>query len=410
MNARSQDGLQSLCELLSSILKYQEVILPQDPYRQVQTIRFWDSVRYQIMQNPHDASIKCVVVPLVENGFSLFGMYPLHAVLCLRHENLRVPQDIMIQLVQAYPEALCAETELGLTPLHLAVNLDNFEMTRYVLDRCPSAICKQSKMGFIPLHFARNERIVGLLLEQYSYGVCITDVNGNLPLHVASSHGSYSYKVVKMLLEKGIEHELDGPCGAGGSFRANSLSYIPLQVLIIAARQVLLESKTSREIENCWQKLATCLWGVSESRHYHSGSLMHICLGVICDKTLLNFAIDKCKHDAFRTDASGRFPLHIAAMNRNVPGEALEKLAVMNPAAAISFDVDLKLPIHYASMNGRRYHDGMKQLVDTSRISLCVAGRDSKLYPFMMAAVGEDSSIDSIYELLRTDPNFLFVV
>lgn len=408
----SQDGLQTLCELLRLMLRYQSISIYHAPELALdfQIMRFWDRVRNQIHRSPQEIAIKCVVMPLVENGWSLSGMYPLHAALCLRRDHLRVPYDILIQLVQACPEALYAQTELGLTTLHLAVNLDDFEMTSYVLDLHPGAIRDQSKMGFLPLHFARSERITRLLLEQYPSGACITDVNGNLPLHIACSHGIFSPKVVKMLLEKGMQYKLDGPYGAGGSFCANSLAHIPLKILIVATGQALSEGKSSNDIEVCWQKLSTCLWIVSESRRYHSGSLIHICLGVICDKTLLNFAMDKCKLDVFKIDASGRFPLHIAAMNRNVPGEIIQKLTVMNPTAAISADVDLKLPIHYASMNGRRYHDGVKHLVNISAVSLRVAGRDCKLFPFMMAAVGDDSSIDTIYELLRIDPNLIFPV
>ena len=402
-------GTSSIGELIGSMLAAEEIrsISPND---HVPTRNLWGFVRGRLITHKLEACVNDICVPVIENGQNPNGLlYPLHAALCIKHEELRIPYDILVQLIEAFPSALCLKTDLGFTPLHLAVNISDIKLTEFILIQYPNAASLQSTAGLAPLHLAKSAAIARLLLEKYPAGVGIKDQYGNLPLHLAICHITYTPEVVDILLEMGAQCGIDGSNGAGGALTSNILSYYPLKVAIDNVR-LDLKRGNSIELEVSWGKLKCCLFSVSKSRSYHSGSLLHICMGSLSDECLLKFAIEQCEGDVYLTDICGRYPLHIAASNPNIPGSIIRFLLKKYPAAASSFDLDSKLPVHYAASSGRKFDDGLKELVSSNSLALTVQGRQSNLFPFMMAAEGETSSIDSIYGLLRAEPNFLLTL
>jgi hypothetical protein len=134
---------------------------------------------------------------------------------------------------------------------------------------------------------------------------------------------------------------------------------------------------------------------------------LHICMESLVDKNLLRFAIEKCNSEIFSTNICGRFPLHIACMSRKIPGSIIDTLVTKYPAATSSFDSDYKLPLHYAICSGRDFNDGLNALVKFNSLALSTKCKQTNLFPFMMAAENQCSSINSIYGLLRADPNCL---
>ena len=397
----------SLADLISTMLKADSsgAIFPHDLIPLL-VPRIWEGVRHRIKTHKFEVQATNVVVPVTENGFSSVGMLPLHAALCLK-ESLRAPCDILVQLVESFPPALCRQTDTGLAPLHLAVNLGDTKLVKFLLAACPDAAKLQSKAGLLPLHLAKSAEVASLLLQVHPDAVKIRDNCGNLPLHFATHYKTYSHDVVRLLLDKAIEEDVDGTNGAGGALQLNKQSYYPVKIATENSIQNLLEGGEFEALDNFWQKLRLCLWAVSKSRHYHFGSFLHICMSSLRDEKLLKFSLKQCTGDVFHADACGRHPLHIAAMNRNIPGSILRELINQNPAAVLSCDTDSKLPLHYAARSGRMFCDGLEDLVSASTLSLLVQGPKTNLYPFMMAAVGLESSVASIYGLLRAEPNAL---
>lgn len=403
----------TLSEIMGWMLKIQDLgvsFLHHNDQTHMSTL--WEYTSLRLDQHRQEASQKNIYVPIDENGRDTSGIYPLQAALCLKN-NLRVPPELVIQIAEAFPQALYAKTAvLGLTILHLAVDLDDFEITQFVMTRHPNAVRECSKSGLLPIHLAKSEQIANVLVESFPLSVFTRDQFGNLPLHIASHHESYSHKVVKLLLDKAIDLDNDAFQRVGGALTKNNLLYFPLQITMEnTAKAVTTTSpkKTSQsEILNCWEKLKACLWSVAICRGYHSGSILHMCMASITDERLLNFAIDMCSCDVSTKDSCGRYPLHIAAMNRLVPGTTMERLLLENPSATLSMDIDCKLPIHYACSSRRYFHDGLKQLVSASRFSLTVQNHKTQfLYPFMIAAVSEEGSVDAIFGLLRAEPNVM---
>jgi len=392
-----QNNLQSLSELIGGLFTAEQA-RHGEPYNLVPVPNVWENVRQRLVTHGHEARLRNIFLAVSENGHYPTGFLPLHAALCLK---LPVPHDIMIQLIEAFPDALNHVTELGFTPLHLAVNNDDLVMTRYIVSEYPKAVVTQSNIGLLPLHLTKSVEIAQLLLQVYPAGVRIADQWGNLPLHLATCHDQYSHEVVRLLLEKGSEYGIDG------ALALNVLSNHPLNIAIGTTMRNLATGEPSVELDQSWQKLKVCLWFVSKSRGYFSGSLLHICISTLHDTCLLEYAIRRRARDSFSTDANKLYPLHIAAMKPTIPGAIIRSLLIQYPPAASSFDLDSRLPLHHAALSGRKFDDGLRDLVIANSLSLTIQDTRSNLYPFIMAAVGEDRSVDSIYGLLRAEPNVL---
>lgn len=403
MNNIRVDSTSSVGELIGVMLAAQE-IRAWSP--QPSTIpNLWPQVRGRLASNKLEVCLKNIRVPVIENGGDPRSLlYPLHAALCVKEEGLRVPYDIVLQLVEIFPSALAITTELGFTPLHLAVILSDLRLSELLLSQYPDAVRSKSNAGFVPIHLAKSTSIARLLLEKFPECISIKDQYGNLPLHLALCHIAYEPGVVEVLLQKGIDYCIDGSNGGGGALSMNILSNYPLKVAIENVR-LCLEDSPIFERDICWQKLKSCLFAISKSRNYHSGSLLHLCMGSMSDEKLLMFAMDQCEGEVFCTDVCGRYPLHIAAMNQRIPRSILCYLLKKYPAAASSFDSDSKLPLHYAISSGRKFDHGLKELVDSHSLALTIPSRQTKLFPFMMAAEATPTSIDSVYGLLRADSN-----
>lgn len=362
----------------------------------------WGFVRERLFTHNLEAGIMGVPESDIENGGDPDSfLYPLHAALCITEEQLRLPHEILMQLVDAFPPALSLETRSGFTPLHLAVTLGDASIVSFILDKYPDAVRSQSSVGRIPLHLATTPEIVNLLFDKDPTGMGATDKFGNTPLHLAACHTAYSPAVVESLLEKQPDY----------LFVFNLLNYSPLKGAI---HNTVLKSTQEQDIDRvptefaiAWRKLKICLLAVANSRGCESGRFLHICMATLQEESLLKFAIEQYRDDVCKTDVCGRYPLHIAAMNQNMPGAIIRCLLREYPTAASICDTDSKLPLHYAAYSGRDFDDGLKDLVSANPLAVTVPGRQNNLFPFMMAAEGELTSIDSVFGLVQADPNVL---
>jgi ankyrin repeat protein len=64
-----------------------------------------------------------------------------------------------------------------------------------------------------------------------------------------------------------------------------------------------------------------------------------------------------------------------------------------------------RLPLHLALSSGKRWNEGVQQLIAAYPDAVSLPDRSSKLYPFMLAAsCGLDMDVTSTYEILRLNP------
>lgn len=67
-----------------------------------------------------------------------------------------------------------------------------------------------------------------------------------------------------------------------------------------------------------------------------------------------------------------------------------------------------RLPLHIALSSGKRWEEGVKQLIEAYPDAVSLSDRSSKLFPFMLAA-SSSRDLTSTYELLRLNPSLLVI-
>eukprot|EP00591_Stephanopyxis_turris_P007163 CAMPEP_0195531276 /NCGR_PEP_ID=MMETSP0794_2-20130614/34868_1 /TAXON_ID=515487 /ORGANISM="Stephanopyxis turris, Strain CCMP 815" /LENGTH=318 /DNA_ID=CAMNT_0040663005 /DNA_START=328 /DNA_END=1284 /DNA_ORIENTATION=+ len=134
--------------------------------------------------------------------------------------------------------------------------------------------------------------------------------------------------------------------------------------------------------------------------------VVHACTGIQkCPFKLLRLAVKLHPEQLRDADEIGNLPLHIAANNltssdRNV----VDLLLATHPEAAQVFNQNGKLPLHIAAQSCRPWENGTEAILNAFPEAITVVDEETRLYIFMLAAVGENASLNSIYCLLRACP------
>uniref|UniRef100_A0A7S2H3B7 Uncharacterized protein n=1 Tax=Helicotheca tamesis TaxID=374047 RepID=A0A7S2H3B7_9STRA len=109
-----------------------------------------------------------------------------------------------------------------------------------------------------------------------------------------------------------------------------------------------------------------------------------------------------------REEKYGRLPLHLAAVTcRSTLNETktiTQSLLCLYPDAASCQDCNGRLPINLALENGQPWEGCVREMFMAWPQSLSMQDRETRLVPFMLSAVGQDSDINIIFSLLREGP------
>mmetsp|Transcript_21638 Transcript_21638/g.63542 ORF Transcript_21638/g.63542 Transcript_21638/m.63542 type:complete len:505 (-) Transcript_21638:1450-2964(-) len=117
--------------------------------------------------------------------------------------------------------------------------------------------------------------------------------------------------------------------------------------------------------------------------------------------------IKRHSHQVRTTDADGNFPLHLVAQQTQITSNIIDLLVKVDSLAASTPDCRGRLPLHLAVEAGRTWEDGLDVLLDASPRAVEILDPTTFLYPFMAAAVGESSSIDTVFRLLQRNPDLV---
>jgi len=90
--------------------------------------------------------------------------------------------------------------------------------------------------------------------------------------------------------------------------------------------------------------------------------------------------------------------------NRKILKKIITKLLQLYPRAARIRDTTGRLPLHLAAEAGRHWDSGMSALVEAAPKAVNTRDIRTNFYPFMLAATAKNCDVDSIYGLLRANP------
>ena len=336
----------------------------------------WKAVMQRIQTHPHEAGVQG------EHHLQT----PLHAA-CLRYP----PYEAVQALLKACPECASHQNKEGETTLHLAVEGSSEDVQLLILSAFPDSIMKQDKYGDTPCHRA------------CALGACIE------------------------VLEKFVEANpevIDVP---------NNDGITPFFMLSNSYEMAESIQDISEEGE-FWDEWEKALLFLSAS-YFKSYSIprekpfriLHAVAGAKCPRALVRTCVNLFSYQLLSLDEANRVPLSIAASTEvfsepekkeapDTPSDTDEgsqeenNLSVLQiflaaePKAASIVDSEGKLPLTYAIENGIRWEEGLEDLLWAFPQALYLQDPKTSLYPFMLAGASKDSSVETIYSLLRAFP------
>ena len=281
-------------------------------------------------------------------------------------------------------------------------------------------------------------------------------IKGQLPLHIAceESNETCQSELIELLLKEGVKHKVDGIYGAGGLFDKDYKGTTPLMHVIHAmnnpftwdATQLTICVKAAFESamslsnnisisaknldaadgENTNTSSGDEKWEmeVEESDHYFHFPILHEAMGISSPDAFYRIIeiVKEFDEELSGKDRRGRTALMKAIYLDDEEGQrrtqykrktSTKELISMIIGAVTSDCAKVRdgagrLPLHIATEMGLKWDEGVRDLVFAYSKALeerhCVTGH----YPFMTAAAGPDSELDTIFELMRAKPTSVF--
>ena len=298
--------------------------------------------------------------------------------------------------------------------LHQALDIGSCcEVVRLVLENEPTAAQRRDASGKLPLHCVwRGADAAEAVLAAHPQAFMAQDRSGSIPLHYAVRRGSAN--VVRSLIS------CAGGLAAEGALAVDSLGDTPLSL----ACDALLRPSPDKGENVIWSKIETIAMAAILSLEGNARSatrtpflVLHTVLELGCPAHTVMEALRRNPNQSRERDTLGRLPLHIACGSKGGRRPPLAAASVIRallrsseggyPCAAKSPDAEGRLPLHLAVEGGLEISNGLDHIFYAAPRSLENLDVRTQMYAFALAAVGEESCLDTVYWLLRKAPAVL---
>ena len=334
---------------------------------------------------------------------------------------------------QVHESILTVPDAFGKTPLHvLCENSADTSMMRLLLEStrestgnfyAPSVlslITAKDSNGSTPLHYLSYSRTcpfssLELMMDYCSpqQDLCsqdpslCTDTDGDTPLHWALD-GYMSPRRIKQLMRY---HKK-------ALWVSNNVGRRPLDQFVenFVDSDWYLHELCGREI---WENIQGYLRIMMEEENVTKEEWLpvHLMAGSSIDfpPVFLDIALHYNKDDLSKTNSKGLLPLHLACArksdnpNISCDGTVAAKLLQIYPQAAYKTTNDTnRLAIHIA-IESQKPLPLIASLLKAYPNSLNIPDPVTRLWPFLLAGVNNEESVDVSYGLLRADPSIVQV-
>jgi len=372
------------------------------------------------------------VYPLAASKADKNGSYPIHFYLATG--GLK-SVTVVKMLIEHCPSALLSRNKFGNTPLQVAMEseaLDDtspdirVELLKILIAVGPEAASIRNESGSFPLHFSWRDPTPGrsitqILLEHYPEAAQMKNAYGATPLFMAINWDAPIDLLDVLLLacpSAVTVKDKRGICSISSAW-----NLFVHEVRVKDAKNALLEKervKNNRRAlkmasthldltgnaEDWWEKIQLLLKAA-----YHNSvddplpgnkkwRVLHATAGSDCPSELLRLVLKLCRVQLFIKDEDNRLPLHIAAAAPLYIKQPFEshsdpvicKLASTFPDGALEVDKEGRLPLHIALDHHKTWNDGVSRLLQLHPQTARVCDPKTRLYPFMLAAIGDSES------------------
>lgn len=374
--------------------------------------------------------------------------------------------SVLLWLVQSYewaaallriglhPEEARAIGGEGRTPLHVACDHDAPpSVVQALLQAYPEASTRVGTSNMNPLHITCSSQhasvhIVRILLEGgHQIQTSMRDVDGDTPLHTACRCGA-PIEVLEVLLRANpsvvTQRDYEG---------LTPLLRLWVRYFVILGDGVIEgvrgPADLKGELEEAWMKtelLMACAHHGCLNAIEEYGAIfrpLHAASSVDCPRAIVKIATILHPEQLEERDEDGLTPLLLATkapifkvrdlsdngylLEDRIHGDDNidaashdEEFAEESQTSVIDILVQTvtintacmpspsgRIPLNWALATGKKWHEGVKALVQAYPDGLSMADTETGLFPFMLAAVGNKSDCSTIFELLRHDPTLV---
>jgi hypothetical protein len=329
------------------------------------------------------------------------------------------PPIVVHELIEAHhDEIIDCPTALIKFTLLSACATSCFEVIELIAKEVPQILELEIDLsGDIPLHRARSLETASILLHAYPQGIGRINRKGDLPLHTAVIEHR-NVDLVRSLLQEGVSQLGESNCG--GIFVRNRDGKTPLSLLYAHFRNGpvttplygidvrLWETLKSFIMVYDWQQRTVNVFRDEMMFHEEAmtTSFLHHLLTLQGPENVVELCIAADSATLGQIDVNGRVAISRIAGDRQYSKEILRLLLKYCPHMASVEDRSRRLPLHWAVACGRDLDDGLIDILNAYPSAVSLPDNDG-LYPFTIAALNLDCSIDITYLLLREAPEVI---
>lgn len=359
-----------------------------------------------------------------------------------------------IARIRAFPDECKAVGVQGRAPLHVACDHDApAAVIQALMKAYPEAALRVGTSNMNPLHITcssqhASEEVVRVLLESSDLAKemsSMRDVDGDTPLHAACRCGA-PIGVLRQLLQANPEaveeRDYEG---------LTPLHRLWVRYFVILGDNVTDEvngpSDLTGELGEAWKKTELLM------RCAYTGSLnpdakarpfrpLHAAASIDCPRPVVQMATSVYKDQLLLKDENGLTPLLKASkspiykvrdlsddgymLEDRIHGDdtydemayeedvdtsqpsVIDILMSAEASAARIPDPEGRLPLQLAINRGKRWHQGVRALLDGFPEALSFEdSKSNRLVPFLQASTVRRPDLGTIFELLRRDPALL---
>ena len=346
---------------------------------------------YDVVKLLCDVGGKELVVETKQDGFSSLMAACWDTIPCI---------ELIKLLVHVGGKAIVTKQVIRVACSNELMTVDVLE---YLLEVGGSAIFKGENLNYLHKVCQESEEpaTVDLLKSLLSHGardlLDEKDRYGCLPIQVLISPRGSRYEPpnlekFKILLEEGIRNKVGGENGVGGLFDQFTYELGDMDGGYTEVSTTTLEglfgtANEEGKFRYSWDAVAAAIGHIIAGAPILQGAIGNVSSDILSD-LIAHFDCLSIR------DGKGRLPIQAAVE------DGLRWDDGMNVIVEATATDENCLPIHVAAKYGLKWEDGMKCIIEANQAAMIEKDPMTGLYPFALAAVGEDSDLSSIYELL----------
>mmetsp|Transcript_10507 Transcript_10507/g.15774 ORF Transcript_10507/g.15774 Transcript_10507/m.15774 type:complete len:437 (-) Transcript_10507:144-1454(-) len=329
-----------------------------------------------------------------------FGWTPL-SLACANRSSV----EVVRMLIDAYQIAVSLQTQCGMTPLYLATwSHASTDVLRLLLQAGPRCVLWPTQVGETPLSLLWSE-----CKEEFERDPDGTEFQ-KMDLFLRSAHHGTIAETLPFNRQWRILHAAAAACTPPDMFQY-MIRRFPGQIRMrdeYGRLPLTLAVSARVYVDHCHNDVSS---NSSDEDDHASGSDFESFVSMDHDDFEVENEEDGNDHAQAEDDDDDHVSIDMSIVDTSrrttCCPSVIEQLIAADPTAASIPDPNGRLPLMLAIACQKRWDRGIRSVFEAAPQALLTRDHGTFLYPFMFAAVGEVSTVDTVFELLRAGPDLV---